>query len=135
MGSSGKKRGAAAREATTDQAATTATTYRAVQRDLENTALKNTALKNTALKNIVEPEDEVPAVAAAECGFHAEEDTVRRPEPESDAVVGFQVLEVQVSDTRRNLAAVVEQRPVHGGEDLPTVLRLQQQRVPVSEAE
>src|SRR5687767_9042077 len=88
-----------------------------------------------ALKDIVEPEDEVRSAAAAERRLDTEEHAVGAPKAEAEAVVGLEIAEIQILDARRDLAGVVEDRPVNGREDLPAVFGLQQQRVLVAEAE
>ena len=56
-----------------------------------------------------------------------------RAEPESDAVVGLEIVRGQILETRGDLAGVVEDGAVHGREDLPAVFRLEQQHVTVAE--
>src|SRR5687768_4723805 len=91
-----------------------------------------TAATSNALENIVEPEDEVLPVAAAEGGLDAHEDAVRAAETKTKAVIRFQVAEVQILQARRDLAGVDKQGPVNGGEDLPAIFGLEQQRVVVA---
>src|SRR5688572_24598717 len=99
------------------------------------TATSTRQARAASLEDIVEPEDEVLAVTAAERGFDSQEDAVGGAEPESDAVVGFQIAQVQILDPGRHLASVIEERAVHSREDLPSVFRLEEQRVLVAEAQ
>ena len=44
-------------------------------------------------------------------------------------------MQIEILAPRGDLAGVVEDRAVHGGEDLPPVLRLEQEQVAVAEPE
>src|SRR5678815_931902 len=120
MGSSGKKRGVAARGAVQ------------IARRTAN-AVTHPRIVNV-LEDIVEPEDEVIAVAAAERRLDAEEDAIRAAETETEPVVGFEIAQVQILEARRHLAGVVEDRAIYRREDLPSVFGLQQERVRIAEA-
>src|SRR5262245_27418613 len=84
---------------------------------------------------MTEPENEMFAVAAAEGAFHAQKYAVVRAEPEPDAIVGLQVAEGQILETRRHFSGVVEDRAVNGREDLPAVLCLEKQHMSIAKAE
>src|SRR6185503_5620936 len=87
------------------------------------------------LEDMAKPEDEVLAATAAERAFDAEEHAVPRAEPEAYAVVGFEIGEAKILESRRDAAGVIKDRAVNRREDLPAVLRLQEQDVLVAEAE
>src|SRR5262245_32360766 len=84
---------------------------------------------------MTEPEDEMLAVAAAEGTFHTKKYAGVTAEPEPDPIVGLQVAERQILETWRHFSGVVEDRAVNGREDLPAVLRLEQQHVGIAKAE
>src|SRR5688572_14710612 len=86
------------------------------------------------LEDMAEPQDEVGARGAAERTLDAEEDPIDRAESEADADVGLQIVQIDILETWGDLAGVVEDRAVHGGEDLPAVFRLEQEHVAVTES-
>src|SRR5688572_3467553 len=116
-GSSGKNFGAAALPPRTSVAAHAMETPHAANR----------------LEHIAKPENEVLTGTAAKCSLDAQEDAVSRPESEADAVVRLEVAQIQIFDARGHLARIVEQRAVDGCENLPAVLRLQQQQMSIAE--
>src|SRR4029434_1907906 len=87
------------------------------------------------LEHIMESQDEVLPVTAPERPFDAKEGAIDRSESEPDAVIVFEVLEIDVFGARAQLARVVEDIHDSRREDFPPVLALQQQRVLVAETE
>src|SRR5262245_50641701 len=69
------------------------------------------------------------AILTPKAGIHPEDDALVGVETESEAVVFFEVLEVQICRAVRDLAGVVEQRGVEAAPDLPAILRLPESRV------
>src|SRR5918992_300087 len=80
-------------------------------------------------------QDEMFSAAAAERPLDAQENAVPRPEAEADAVVRFEVLEAEIAEAGCHAAGVVENGAVDSREDLPAILRLQQQHIAIPEAE
>src|SRR5688572_27730622 len=58
------------------------------------------------LEDIAKPQDEVLAAAAPEGALDTQEDAGLGAEPEADAIVGLEILEIQVLDTRGDLAGI-----------------------------
>src|SRR5215813_172000 len=117
MGSSGKNAGVAPRPAIVS--APHASTIASARR----------------LEDMTEPHHEVLAFATAERSFDAQEDAVDGTEAEADPVVGLEIAEGKILGARCHLARIVEERAVDGGEDLPSVLGLEQQEIAIAETE
>src|SRR5262245_59881747 len=80
------------------------------------------------------PEHQMLAAAAAEGSFNPEEHAIERAESEPDAVVGLEVVEIQIVRVGGDLPRIVENGAVERREDLPSILGLQKQQVLVPEA-
>ena len=69
------------------------------------------------------------AIATPKGSVHAKDDAVIRVEAESDPIVGFEVVEVEIGAAHGDLSGVVEERGVESGPDLKAILRLQEERM------
>ena len=71
------------------------------------------------------------AITTSERGIDTEDDAVVGVEPEPNAVVRFEILEIEIVTSVRDLSGVVEQGGVETAPDLPAVLRLPEDGVRV----
>src|SRR5262245_48026636 len=74
------------------------------------------------------------AITTPEPGIDTKDDRVVGVETEPEAVVGFEVLEIQIGSSGRHLARVVEERAVETAPDLVAVFALRENRVRSPEA-
>src|SRR5687767_5544004 len=111
IGSSGKNRGTAPRLASASVTPISAAARHATRRTLEDMA---------------ESQNKVLSSAAAKGPFDSKEDAVSGAKAEPDAVIGFEIPQVQILQPGRHLARVIKDRAIDRGEDLPAILRLEQ---------
>src|SRR5262245_21165996 len=81
------------------------------------------------LKDSTDDDVEMVAIRAAEGSIDAEHDAVVGVEAEPDAVVRFEILEVQILTLVGHFARIVEDGAVEAAPDFPTVLGLGQDGV------
>src|SRR5262245_2365108 len=74
------------------------------------------------------------AITAPEAGVHAKDDCIVSVETEPEAVVGFEVAEIQTGSRADHFTGVVEERPVEAAPDLVAVFALRENRVRSAEA-
>src|SRR5687768_8512815 len=92
------------------------------------------AARQPGLKHAAKNEIQVLAIAAPKRSIHAKHNTVIGVEPEPEAVVGFEFLQIEIAATLRHLARVIEERPVQATPDHPPILGLRENRVRTAEA-
>src|SRR5262245_35436986 len=86
------------------------------------------------LKDPPKDDVEVLAITTPEAGVDAKDDGVVRVETEPEAVVGFEVVEIQIGPGVGDFAGVVEEGAVEAAPDLVAVFALREDRVWSAEA-
>src|SRR5262245_20495981 len=85
--------------------------------------------RRTRLEHAAKDDIQMLPILTPKAGIHPKDDALVGVEAESEAVVLFEVVEIQVGAAVRDLAGVVEQRGVEPAPDLPAILRLPENRV------
>src|SRR4030095_6135415 len=83
----------------------------------------------TRLENPAKNDVQMLAILTPEAGIHAKHDTLVGVEAEPEAVVAFQILEIQIGAAVADFPRIVEERAVEAAPDLPAILHLSQNRV------